>query len=254
METGTPMDRGRPEPTALTLVVGAIVGAVLAAGGLGLAVLAIASPLLTRLVPGSPASPAVAPLYYAAAGAVVLAPMVFLAVGIRRLVLVASAARHLLARPSDLRRALDASYAVALDVPVFDGWRIPAVVVGPFGAAVIREVPAGRLRHHGRSWELRLNDGHWIWTEDPRERTVRDAHLVRRWLTADRDFVVAVHPVVVTSDPTISRTSGCAVVRPEGLSAWLAALPHQRGLTPQRRELLAAALRAAASPGGVRPA
>jgi hypothetical protein len=70
---------------------------------------------------------------------------------------------------------------------------------------------------------------------------------VRGWLTHDdRDFLVRVYAAVVTDDRRVERSATCAVVPPRELTAWLAGLPAQRGLTAERRERLVEHLRSAA--------
>ncbi len=82
--------------------------------------------------------------------------------------------------------------------------------------------------------------------ENPLERATRDAERVRRWLTEDDDYLVKVYSAVVGPDPAIARTAACAVLTPDQLAAWIAALPAQRGLTPGRRSRVLDLVRAAA--------
>ena len=75
----------------------------------------------------------------------------------------------------------------------------------------------------------------------------RDAERVRRWLGHDdADFVVKVYAAVVGPAPTVDRTAGCAVLTPDQLGSWIAALPAQRSLTTGRRELILDLVRDAA--------
>ena len=59
----------------------------------------------------------------------------------------------------------------------------------------------------------------------------------------ERDFVVRVQAAVLGDPGAFGRVDGCSVVAPDDVPAWLAALPPQRGLSPDRlahvRELLA---------------
>ena len=89
------------------------------------------------------------------------------------------------------------------------------LVIGPFGAAVIRELPpAAVTRVRGDNWQVRDGREGWIALENPLERATRDAERVRHWLTEDDDFLVKVYSAVVGPDPTIARTPDCAVLTP----------------------------------------
>jgi hypothetical protein len=48
--------------------------------------------------------------------------------------------------------------------------------------------------------------------------------------------VIKVYAAVISADPTIERTNGCAVIAPRDVSPWLVSLPPQRSLTESRRE------------------
>jgi hypothetical protein len=128
-------------------------------------------------------------------------------------------------------------YVAATDVRLPDGRVVRDLVLGPFGIAVINEMPPrGATRHTGISWEVRRSDGRWSHLENPLERTARDGERVRRWIAStERDFVVKVYAVVVTSDPTVSRTPACAVVTADQIPAWLASMPPARAMTPDRQ-------------------
>jgi hypothetical protein len=82
--------------------------------------------------------------------------------------------------------------------------------------------------------------------EDPRDLVARDADRVRRWLlTHDVDFVVRIYAALVTSDASLARTTACAVVSREQAPAWIASLPRQRSLSPERCARIVRLLRAA---------
>ena len=106
---------------------------------------------------------------------------------------------------------------------------------------VIAVVPPPSItRHVGSRWEIRDERGRWLPIEAPLDRATRDAERVRGWLASDdRDFLVRVYAAIVTDDRTVERTPACAVVAPADLADWIAALPAQRGLSPERRERLA---------------
>jgi hypothetical protein len=136
--------------------------------------------------------------------------------------------------------------AVATGLTLPDGRGVSELVIGPFGAAVIRELPpAAVTRIRGDSWQVRTSRG-WIALENPLERATRDAERVRRWLTDDDDFLVKVYSAVVGPAPTVARTPHCAVLAPDQLAAWIAALPSQRSLTPGRLQRVIDTVRGAA--------
>jgi hypothetical protein len=85
--------------------------------------------------------------------------------------------------------------------------------------AVVHEAPPGEVS----SWD------------DPRDLVARDAERVRRWLlTHDVDFVVRIYAALVTTETSLPRTTACAVVTAEQASAWIASLPRQRSMNPER--------------------
>jgi len=135
---------------------------------------------------------------------------------------------------------------VAANVLLPDGRPVPELVIGPFGAAVISEMPPEKtIRRYKANWEQRMADGEWRPIENPLEKTVRDAERVRRWFGADdRDFVVKVHAAVVDSALSVERTPTCAVIRPDQIAAWLQSLPSQRGMSVDRRTRLVEKVRA----------
>ena len=131
--------------------------------------------------------------------------------------------------------SLGDEYVAASSVRLPDGRVVRDLVLGPFGLAVINELPPPRAtRHTGISWEIRDSDGRWVHFENPLERTARDGERVRRWVAStERDFVVKVYTAVVTTDPTVTRTPACAVVTAQEVPAWLASLPPARALTAE---------------------
>jgi len=162
--------------------------------------------------------------------------------GAGRLARILAATRRRMPHRSATLRALDAlpdDVTIATGIAMPDGRPISDVVIGPFGAAVVRELPpvaVTRVRE-GR-WQLRTRRG-WIVIESPLERAARDSERVRRWLAHDdADFIVKVYAAVVGPEPTIPRTTDCAVLTPDQLAPWIAGLPPQRSLTEGRRERL----------------
>ncbi len=145
------------------------------------------------------------------------------------------------------RQSIDDDHAVAVNVGLRDGGRaIPEIVIGPFGAAVIEELPpsAAVLTRGTRSWEVLMADGRTHLIDHPLERAARDADRLRIWLGAlDTDHVVRVFVAVVGDDRSTPRTSTCASIGSDQIAAWLASLPAQRSFDPARRARLIGMIR-----------
>src|SRR5215213_9741144 len=113
-----------------------------------------------------------------------------------------------------LRRTIGDDHVVATAVRVPDGRPIPELVVGPFGAAVIEELPpaAAVVSRGPRTWEVRLGNGYIRTIDNPLERAAHDAERVRGWLSPDdADYVLKVYAVVVGKDAAkLERTPTCA--------------------------------------------
>jgi hypothetical protein len=204
--------------------------------------LCLATPLVSAVQPqGRPTGLEMAAGIFAWAFAIIV-PAGFLLLGAARAA--ATIETWLSLRPRTmsprLSRSLGADHLAVTDLVMPGGRRIHELILGPFGVAILGEVPPPDLsRHQGGRWELRADRGRWIPIESPTDRAARDAERVRGWLTSDdRDFLVKVYAAVVTDDPRVQRTAQCAVVTTRDLAAWLAGLPPQRGLTPGRRERL----------------
>jgi hypothetical protein len=155
-------------------------------------------------------------------------------------------------RPTPVLRIAHAvadDHAVATQVRLPDGARVlPELVIGPFGAAVIEELPPiGAVVARGpRSWDVRLADGHVHMIDHPLERAARDAERVRTWFAGDdADHVVKVYAAVVGTDPAVTRTSMCAYITPDQVGPWLASLPAQRSFDVERRNRIIRIVRAA---------
>ena len=190
---------------------------------------------------GASAGPSGTAAWFAA----VLLGAVFLGVGAARLAgLLADVRRDAVASPVVMPTRNANEPVMALNIDVGDGRPIPKLVVGQFGAAVIRDLPdASVARHQGPYWEG-LSDQGWIRIESPLDRAARDAERVRRWFARDdRDYVVRVYAAVVTADGALPRTPTCAVISESQLEPWLRSLPVQRSLSEARRAQLLAMLR-----------
>jgi hypothetical protein len=227
-------------PARGPLVAGTIVGLVLLAGGIGLAWVAIATPVVRGLAPAAvrpaPEQMAMGALIW---GVSLVAPPSFAIVGLLRLSRVASAifGRRDRGAVSRVAASLGDDIAVAPIVRLPEGRIVRNLIIGSHGIAVISELPpAGATRRHGDAWEVRRGDGRWVHLENPLERTARDAERVRSWIAAgERDFVVKVYAAVVTRDVSIRRSPGCAVITTAQIPEWLASLPPQRSLGQDRR-------------------
>jgi hypothetical protein len=236
-------------PSLLPQLLGAAVGAVLITLGIVIAWVAYATPFLEGIVPDGRATTGQMVFGMATWSVALIAPAGFLLVGGARLaaVLAKVRLRHgmLVDRPR-WATGLPAGSLVATDIDIGDGRPVSGLVVGPFGAAVIREAPPPAVtRRNGGYWEIRTPD-RWLPIEDPLGRASRDADRVRRWFAHDgQDFVVKVHAAVISVDRSIPRTATCAVIRPDEVGAWLASLPPQRSLTTGRLDRLHAVVRAA---------
>lgn len=148
-----------------------------------------------------------------------------------------------------LRRAIGDDHAIATGVRLPDGSRVlPELVVGPFGAAVIEELPPpGAVMSRGvRSWEVRVGNGQIRTIENPLVLAAHDADRVRAWLSPeDADHVLKVYAAVVGSDPRVERTPAVALITPAQVAEWLSSLPPQKSLDSGRRDKLVMEIRAA---------
>ena len=166
---------------------GTLVGAILVAGGLSLAYLAFATPLLGMLLPSGRTGSGAGRDRHGRHGVRARRPA-----DVRR-ASVRPAWRGLFAslRPHESDRSaverladtLPADVVGASDVPLGDGRNIPALLIGPFGSIVLREAPSPSMtRVAGSAWEARTRSG-WVPIENPMERAARDADRVRHWLS-----------------------------------------------------------------------
>jgi hypothetical protein len=239
MEVISP-SRPANRPSVGPIVTSATAGTFLIVLGLTLAYVAFATPTMAMLLPGARADPVEMAVGMVAWTIALIAPAACLLLGTNRLARMLAAVRGRVGRRSAAAGVLDGlpdDVVVASGLILPDGRPVPDLIVGPFGAAVVRELPpAAAVRIKDGQWHLHTQRG-WITLEDPLSRTVRDSERVRRWLAHDdADFVVKVYAAVISRDLDVARTTACAVVRPDQLAAWVAALPPQRSLTQGRRE------------------
>jgi hypothetical protein len=218
--------------------------------GAALGWLCLGTPIVSGFIPYGRPSPVEVAGGILVWGFAIVVPAAFLILGVARLASVLEALAG--SRPKrvtpHLAQALGTDHLAATDLVLPGGRRVHEMVLGPFGIAVLGDVPPRSFtRHVGARWEIRDSRGRWIAIENPVQRASRDAERVRSWMASeDRDFLVRVYAAIATDDPTIERSSDCAVVAPSELGAWLEALPVQRGLTTARREHLVELVRALA--------
>ena len=234
----------RRAPRLGTLVGSSVYGALLTAAGLGIAYLVLATPLVVELSSNHLAGAAHTPIALGIWWLSLIAGGALLLAGTNRLAVTLYGLKTRDGQRGPGARALGSmadEVAVVADVVPNEGQAIPELAIGPFGAAVIHALPSSRdVRQAGQSWELRTHAG-WVPMENPLEQAMRDAERVRRWISmADLDFVVRVYAALVVTDQSIPRSATCAVVSPDQLPFWIAALPRQRSLTAARRLRLGA--------------
>ena len=175
------------------VIAGTMFGTVLLVSGVVLAYLAYLTPFLTWLVPTGVRGPGEMVMGALTWSVALVAPAGLLLLGTNRLARILAATRRRIPRRSPLQVALaslpgDVALATGLTLP--DGRGISDVLVGPFGAAVFRELPPAHVtRIREGNWALRTSRG-WAPLENPLDRASRDAERVRRWLAhEDADFV-----------------------------------------------------------------
>jgi hypothetical protein len=243
----------RPVGRLGPLVGGTLLGAGLVATGLVLAFMTIGTPFVARLVPASRIGSTQFGITIVVWALALVAGAALAASGTNRLAATIASVRTRTRRLTPVLRIMQTlpdEVVVATDALSSTGRPIPELVVGPFGVAVVHEMgPSGSIRRVGESWEARTSDG-WMPAETPLDRVARDAERIRHWLAnGDLDFVVRVYAALVTSDPSIVRSAGCAVITVDQIPAWIAALPRQRSFTAGRRHHLLARVREDVAPG-----
>ena len=236
----------------LAIVRAGAIGVVLLAAGAAAAWVFVSTPLIGSFVPDGRPTVVQVGAGMAVWVLAIIAPTGLMVLGLVRLFRsyeTATALRPTGYTPS-LEHSLGPEHVAIVNLMLPGGRRVSEMVLGPFGVAVLGEMPPPKAsRHVGSRWEMRDRTGRWVAMETPVERASRDAERVRAWLGEDdRDFLVRVYAAVVTSDKRVERSPTCAVVPPGELVSWLLGQPVQRGLTPGRRERLVGYIRAAAGP------
>lgn len=234
---------GRRSPGLGVAIRQTVVGVAWLAMAVLAAWLAFGTPLLARLAPLDVRT-AGGTLLGAAAWAVAFAATAAFAIlGVMRLLAAYQRVRK--ARPAlppvaRMAAQLPPGCTVIPRIQLPDGRHLTDVVIGPHGVAFFHSLPPrAAVRRTGAHWEVRFADHRWRPIENPLDRAVRDSERLRRYLDAqERDFVVRINAAVLGDDHDLHRIEGCAVVALADVPAWLAALPGQRGLGPQRLDQL----------------
>ena len=230
-----------------SLVLGSLVGAILLIGGLAVAYMIFGTPFISRFTPGLRAEPSQMVAGMIAWTFALIAPAAFIMAGAARLAAVIDSVSKVRPRSIVAPKAastLSDDYIVTPRLRLPDGRLVRELVLGPFGIAVIEELPPPSVsRHRNGIWEVRIR-GRWMAIESPLDRAARDAERVRKWLADDeQDFIVKVYAAVVAPDTTLPRTPACAVITSDQIPAWLASLPPQRSLNEMRRDRLVERIR-----------
>lgn len=232
--------RSLPSTAAPTraIVYAALAGVGFIAGGLLIALFVLGSGFASDLIGPRPTPPETAVAVLAWALAFII-PGAFVVIGVMRFVDMVELIATRRARPRPASRLADVlgdEHLIATRVRLPDGRVVPELVVGPFGVAVVEELPSPSVsRNRGGRWEMRIVNGSWVPIENPLDRASRDADRVRGWLAhEDHDHVVKVYAAVVDPTGSMPRTATCAVVTPDELGPWLAGLPVQRSLYADR--------------------
>jgi hypothetical protein len=249
MEVITP-SRSDPRRPIVPALGAALLWTSLLVSGIVLACVVFATPVLGWLTP--PGRPDTSEMVRGMVlwAIALVGPAGLILLGANRLARILGAVRARAPRRSLIQRSLASlpeGVVLARGLTLPDGRGVSDLLVGPFGAAVLRELPPSEVTRirQGR-WELRTRRG-WVQLQDPLQRAERDAERVRRWLgDDDTDFVIRMYSAVVGLTPTIDRTPACAVLTPDQLATWVAALPAQRSLTQSRRDRLLEVVRSAA--------
>ena len=128
-------------PSLAPLLGGTVLGTVLIVGGVVLAYLALATPVLRSVIPAGRFDPGQAATGILVWAIALVAPAGFVLLGASRLVRILTAVRGRIPRRSPALRALDGlsdDVIVAQGISLPDGRPVTELVIGPFGAAVVR--------------------------------------------------------------------------------------------------------------------
>jgi hypothetical protein len=220
---------GRGNPLELT-----ILGVGWLSIAAALAYIALATPVVERLLLSGRVSPSAGAVGLLELVAVVTVPISLATAGVARLVaafrLAIRSRADILCRVADLRPLTP---AVAGAFRPTGGRTVPEVAVGRFGA-VVGHGRGGTAAHSDSPWEMDV-EGEWLQLNAP----LRGLNLLSGAprdgsVKSERRFGVKVYAAVVTASWEIDRGSGCAVLRPDEILPFLAAGPAGRAGSPDQ--------------------
>ena len=162
-----------------------VVAILLLVAGASLGWLCLGTPIVSGFIPYGRPSPMEIAGGILVWGFAIVVPAAFLILGVAKLASVLESLAG--SRPKrvtpHLARALGPDHLAATDLVLPGGRRVHEMVLGPFGIAVLGDVPPRSFtRHVGARWEIRDSRGRWIPIENPVQRASRDAERVRSWL------------------------------------------------------------------------
>ena len=155
MEVISPSQPAR-RPSLGPLLGGTILGTVLVVTGIVLAYVALATPALRSAMPTGRLDAGQVITGVTLWGIALVAPAGFVLFGTSRLVRILATVRGRIPRKSTVLRALDGvvdDVIVASGLALPDGRAVSELVIGPFGAAVIRDLPPAAV--------TRVREGRW---------------------------------------------------------------------------------------------
>ena len=132
--------------------------------GIVIAYMAIATPVLKAVIPEGRLNAGQAATGIIVWSIALVAPTAFVLIGANRLVRILAATRARTPRRSATLRALDSlpdDVVVATGIAMPDGRPISDLVIGPFGAAVVRELPPAAVTRV-RDGRLATPDAAWL--------------------------------------------------------------------------------------------
>jgi hypothetical protein len=135
----------------ISVLIGTAVGAILLLGGLLVGFLTFGTPFISSFTPSGRPETAEVVAGMLAWTFALIAPSVFVIVGLARIVAVLDAIASGRPRPtpaSRLARVLSDDYVAASRLRLPDGRAVPELVVGPFGVAMLAELPPAAATRH----------------------------------------------------------------------------------------------------------
>jgi len=137
-------------PSLMPLLGGTVLATISIVVGIVLAYIAFATPVLQSVMPAGRLNAGQAATGVLVWTIALVAPAAFVLLGANRLVRILAATKRRIPRRSTTLRALDAlsdDVIVATGIALPDGRSVSDLVIGPFGAAVVRELPPTAVTH-----------------------------------------------------------------------------------------------------------